>query len=544
MDLLELVHPRETHKVPTQRLKDTCTLFGQDPSLLTHPYTLKSRVDLADFRDFVAALKDGRPSITPKSFAGLWRLCDEFGFEDLSSRLSDFVCSGDRELRRRVLSLEERELVRERQIEGLEIELGHRIASEADLSRRLAQAVDRISLLENSISSLTSEIEDLKRRPLFSQPDGGGSVDERPPVRAGESESERLPGTVPTPGLDSVIPSLFPFFQAQSFPCRKVVMIGPISGKTCFFERAARGRFRWNTQPTIGVDFERVQCHDVTCNLWDTTSQKRFRSLLPLYIRPAHGVLLFFDITSEASFQELPDFIRILTDCHRTRPVLLVGTKCDLADDREISTEEGQNFAADHGFGYVEVSAKTGEGVQEALAQRHSMIWAQGLTFSLLWRGSTDGFTAEAFHRCCDGRERTLTVIRGNGGNIFGGFAVPGWESPFFSKRKSDSTSTGFLFTLKNPHNLPPQHFKLIGRQESSAIRVSSKACACFGNDDLFVCGGCNTNVSHSRGFGSTYENTTGIEGRLVFTGADTFIVNEIEVFAVETAGGKSSTNE
>jgi hypothetical protein len=53
----------------------------------------------------------------------------------------------------------------------------------------------------------------------------------------------------------------------------------------------------------------------------------------------------------------------------------------------------------------------------------------------------------------------------------------------------------------------------------------------CFGDDDLIICDGCNVNPSHSRGLGSTYKNTTRIDGRLVFTGSDMFLVSEIEVF-------------
>jgi hypothetical protein len=152
---------------------------------------------------------------------------------------------------------------------------------------------------------------------------------------------------------------------------------------------------------------------------------------------------------------------------------------------------------------------------------------------SLLWRGSRDGFSAAEFHRRCDGRERTLTLIRDLNGNIFGGFAAPSWESPFFAKAKADGKSESFLFTLRNPFNLAPRQFKLIPGRESSAIRVSSKICGCFGDDDLLISDGCNVNSSHSRGLGSTYENGTGIDGRFVFTGSETFIVNEIEVFEV-----------
>lgn len=44
-------------------------------------------------------------------------------------------------------------------------------------------------------------------------------------------------------------------------------------------------------------------------------------------------------------------------------PTLLVGNKIDL--DREVSREEGLDFAMKHGFLFMECSAKTGENVQD-----------------------------------------------------------------------------------------------------------------------------------------------------------------------------------
>ena len=45
--------------------------------------------------------------------------------------------------------------------------------------------------------------------------------------------------------------------------------------------------------------------------------------------------------------------------------------------------------------------------------------------FTLLWRGSRDGFGADDFHGRCDGHKNTLTLIQDTEGHIFGGF-TPG----------------------------------------------------------------------------------------------------------------------
>jgi hypothetical protein len=83
--------------------------------------------------------------------------------------------------------------------------------------------------------------------------------------------------------------------------------------------------------------------------------------------------------------------------------------------------------------------------------------------FSLLWRGSRDGFKAEEFHSRCNSYRNTLTVILDTKGNIFGGFTRQKWESPVLNWRqktekdflKTDHSLKSFLFTLKNPHDIP-----------------------------------------------------------------------------------------
>jgi hypothetical protein len=79
--------------------------------------------------------------------------------------------------------------------------------------------------------------------------------------------------------------------------------------------------------------------------------------------------------------------------------------------------------------------------------------------FTLLWRGSRDGFRAADFHSRCDDHTNTLTLVQDTKWNIFGGFTPLAWESytrkkPNASKFKADLSRRSFLFTLKNPHAL------------------------------------------------------------------------------------------
>lgn len=51
--------------------------------------------------------------------------------------------------------------------------------------------------------------------------------------------------------------------------------------------------------------------------------------------------------------------------------VMLIGNKCDLAHRRAVSTEEGEQFANEHGLVFMEASAKTAQNVEEVIIHKH-----------------------------------------------------------------------------------------------------------------------------------------------------------------------------
>jgi hypothetical protein len=156
--------------------------------------------------------------------------------------------------------------------------------------------------------------------------------------------------------------------------------------------------------------------------------------------------------------------------------------------------------------------------------------------WTVLWRGSRDGFTAEEFHRRCDGHANTLTLILDTNGNVFGGFTPVEWDSS--GKWKGDDSLRSFLFTLRSPHGVPPRKFALKKDKKEKAIWCYSRCCAAFGDDDIGVCDNCNTNSDRYTAIGTrygsdtTYENDTQFEK--CFSGAEEFTVNETEVFKIK----------
>jgi hypothetical protein len=160
---------------------------------------------------------------------------------------------------------------------------------------------------------------------------------------------------------------------------------------------------------------------------------------------------------------------------------------------------------------------------------------------SLLWRGSRDGFKAQEFHRRCDGHANTLTVILDTKGNIFGGFTPVEWESrtPIswldnFNCFKADDSLKSFVFTLKNPHNIPARRFALKAEEKHKAILCDSTCGPWFGDgNEVIVFDNRSANTDSWTRLGDCYTNDTGLDEDIVLTGPNTFQVKEIEVFEI-----------
>jgi hypothetical protein len=158
----------------------------------------------------------------------------------------------------------------------------------------------------------------------------------------------------------------------------------------------------------------------------------------------------------------------------------------------------------------------------------------RGKRFTLLWRGSRDGFGGRDFHGRCDGHANTLTLIEDTEGNIFGGFTPVEWESrtPKEDWSKADPSLKSFLFTLKHPHAFPATKFALKAEKKERAIICHSDWCPHF--YDISVLSDCNANTkSITYLFGHSYANDTDLDGRTFFTGSEHFKVKEIEVFEI-----------
>ncbi|NXV80234.1 RAB17 protein, partial [Atlantisia rogersi] len=159
----------------------------------------------------------------------------------------------------------------------------------------------------------------------------------------------------------------------------KVVLLGSTAvGKSSLAYRYVKNDFK-ESLPTVGCSFFTqtlsLELGTVKFEIWDTAGQEKYHSVCHLYYRGAHAALLVYDITNKETLNRAKLWLRDLEKEFLPDEIViaLVGNKTDLAAEREVSTEEGEEFARTKGLLFMETSAKSNHQVNDiftAVAQK------------------------------------------------------------------------------------------------------------------------------------------------------------------------------
>ena len=175
----------------------------------------------------------------------------------------------------------------------------------------------------------------------------------------------------------------------------KLLAIGDSnSGKSALLLKYTDTKLNESFVPTIGVDFVikiflnnqkyflqkikniEIQGKSVKLQIWDTAGEERFKNIISSYYRGASGILLLYNITDRESFESLNSWlIDIEKNASKNVCKILVGTNCDLEDERKVTYQEGKEFATNNGMKFIEVSAKNNINVNEAFDILLEDIW-------------------------------------------------------------------------------------------------------------------------------------------------------------------------
>lgn len=137
--------------------------------------------------------------------------------------------------------------------------------------------------------------------------------------------------------------------------------------------RYITNRFEADMKSTMGADIvvKNLMLGDdmVRLQIWDFGGEPRFRDYLPLYAHGAMGGIFMYDITRNNTLDNVEEWISIfqkgLTEMDRNVPILLVGGKLDLQNERQINDKDVKNLIKTFNFyNSIECSAKTSENVE------------------------------------------------------------------------------------------------------------------------------------------------------------------------------------
>ena len=143
-------------------------------------------------------------------------------------------------------------------------------------------------------------------------------------------------------------------------------------GKTSMVHRFVEDSFQTDYKSTIGTSIMKKVCDfeglasKVRFVIWDLAGQAQFQRVRQTYVANAEAGILVFDVTRKKTFDSVEKWFNEIKNASKSISLILIGNKIDLVEDRQVTTEEGENLAKKLNLSYFEASAKTGENVNDA----------------------------------------------------------------------------------------------------------------------------------------------------------------------------------
>ncbi|XP_018907648.2 ras-like protein [Bemisia tabaci] len=141
-------------------------------------------------------------------------------------------------------------------------------------------------------------------------------------------------------------------------------------GKSALTIQLIQNHFVDEYDPTIEDSYRKqVVIDGETCllDILDTAGQEEYSAMRDQYMRTGEGFLLVFAVNNAKSFEDISNYreqIKRVKDAEEV-PMVLVGNKCDLPT-RAVDSPVALKVAEQYGVPFIETSAKTRQGVDEA----------------------------------------------------------------------------------------------------------------------------------------------------------------------------------
>eukprot|EP00026_Physarum_polycephalum_P005965 Phypoly_transcript_06004.p1 GENE.Phypoly_transcript_06004~~Phypoly_transcript_06004.p1 ORF type:complete len:499 (+),score=82.48 Phypoly_transcript_06004:119-1615(+) len=169
--------------------------------------------------------------------------------------------------------------------------------------------------------------------------------------------------------------------------------------------------------------------------------------------------------------------------------------------------------------------------LQESLRE-----WLPDKQFNLLYQATRDGFEEDQFHLLCDNQGPSLSIVQSPDGFLFGGYNPENWESPDKPLYKTNPST--FIFTLTNPHSLPPTKYTFLHSDSNAHSTKNSKRHGPSFGEQVFWSGDLQISSSDHSGyvnvnFPVSFVDSTG-KGDNTFVGSSRSPIQDLLVYSVK----------
>jgi len=205
--------------------------------------------------------------------------------------------------------------------------------------------------------------------------------------------------------------------SAEQLPF-KLLLIGDSSvGKSSLLLRFCDNTFQEGTVNLTSVDFKtknltidgkaiQLQVWDtgwLLSNIWGeakiiiTAGQERFRTITSSFYRGAHGIIVVYDISDQATFNNVKLWMQEIQRYASAGVCrMLVGNKVDLSDRRVVEYNTAKEYADGLSIPFSETSSKTGQEVDKVFEKLSLEIMRQQVGG---WGGASSTTVIRQDHR-------------------------------------------------------------------------------------------------------------------------------------------------
>ena len=198
----------------------------------------------------------------------------------------------------------------------------------------------------------------------------------------------------------------------------KILTLGDFAvGKTSFITKFIDNKFSEVYLSTIGVDFKfKTQVlpngKKVKIQFIDTAGQERYRSIAYNMIKNADGILLMYDITRKETFDNVSNWIENIRENKISNfPIILIGNKSDLENERQVTKEEGEAKSKELGLLFFETSNKDGINIEETTIEPRAFNKSHSTSSASECADSTSVFSCASLSLSMYGRKSNERAI-------------------------------------------------------------------------------------------------------------------------------------